>query len=63
MLWDGPPPCVASESMQSTEMPLARMRSARPPTRSSGPEKRIRTRFWEACWLDVGAATDGRPGG
>eukprot|EP00965_Chrysotila_dentata_P230738 6197961-Pleurochrysis_carterae.AAC.1 len=62
MSWEGPPPCVASESMQSTETPSARIRSASPPGRRMGPEKRRRTRCGESC-VGKGAATDGNPGG
>eukprot|EP00965_Chrysotila_dentata_P152027 5023310-Pleurochrysis_carterae.AAC.1 len=62
MSWEAPPPCVASESMQSTGTPSARMRSASPPGRRMGPEKRRRTRREELC-VGEGAAIDGKPGG
>eukprot|EP00965_Chrysotila_dentata_P253089 6211059-Pleurochrysis_carterae.AAC.2 len=58
----GPPPCVTSESMQSTSMPPLRTRSARPPGRAIGPENRRRTRCARA-FGGTGAAADGRPGG
>eukprot|EP00965_Chrysotila_dentata_P021148 700344-Pleurochrysis_carterae.AAC.1 len=62
MSWEGPPPCVASESMQSTETPPARINSASPPGRRTGPEKRRRTRRAEMS-AGKGAVTAGKPGG
>eukprot|EP00965_Chrysotila_dentata_P081619 2695185-Pleurochrysis_carterae.AAC.1 len=46
--------------MQSTGMPSARMRSARPPAFRIGPEKSMRTRLERQ---GEGAVTGGRPGG
>eukprot|EP00965_Chrysotila_dentata_P020494 679234-Pleurochrysis_carterae.AAC.1 len=62
MSWEGPPPCVASESMQSTEAPPVRINSASPPGRCIGPEKSRRTRRGEAQEGE-GAVTAGKPGG
>eukprot|EP00965_Chrysotila_dentata_P122173 4039125-Pleurochrysis_carterae.AAC.1 len=62
MSWEGPPPCVASESMQSTETPPVRINSASPPGRRTGPEKRRRARRAEIS-AGKGVVTAGKPGG
>eukprot|EP00965_Chrysotila_dentata_P119800 3960953-Pleurochrysis_carterae.AAC.1 len=62
MSWEGPPACVVSESIQSTDAPPARINSASPPGRRIGPEKRRRTRRGETSDGDD-VATVGKPGG